>query len=97
MKAAGAALARGTGIEPEQAEADASAAIADAVKSTGALLTARYGIDGAATLQHISETMPAGERAHLALALYRGDPKAFQRCAEVGRRLARAQAYPVKK
>jgi hypothetical protein len=63
-KAAGAALARGTGIHPEQAEGNVSAAVADAVKSTAAVLTARFGIDGAATLQHISETMPALERAN---------------------------------
>jgi hypothetical protein len=96
MKAAGAALARGTGIHPEQAEGNVSSAISNAMASTAALLTSRYQVDGEATLAHIAETMGAGDRAQLALALYRGDSKAFQRCAEIGRRLARAKASPLK-
>jgi hypothetical protein len=84
------------GYSPEDAQHNVDLAIQDGVKSAGEFLSRVYGVDGPATLAYIAQNFSATEKASLALGMYKGSRDAFNRAAEIGRKLARAQAHPAK-
>jgi hypothetical protein len=84
------------GIDPGTAAENVRGAVENATASISAKLDS-LGVPGAATIQHVVDTMSAGERSRLALGLLKGDRGAWSKMVEIGRRVARAAARPAKK